>query len=69
MVKITKEQKEIIKKYSKENNLSDEQVINYIISILNCPDCHISQSLGCIDFGDNFNLSCPDCKKPMVKEC
>lgn len=34
MVKITKEQKEVIRKYSKENNLTDEQTINYMISIL-----------------------------------
>ena len=33
-----------------------------------CAECHISQSLGCIDFGDAFVLSCPDCHKPMVKE-
>ena len=33
-MKITKEQKETIKKYAKENNLTDEQVINYMVSLL-----------------------------------
>lgn len=33
-MKTTKEQNETIKKYAKENNLSVEQVVNYMVSIL-----------------------------------
>ena len=32
-----------------------------------CPDCHISQSYGSIEY-EWFNPKCPDCAKPMVKE-
>ena len=33
-MKTTKDQNEIIKKYAKENGLSVEQVVNYMVSIL-----------------------------------
>jgi len=32
-----------------------------------CPDCKISISIGCTAFED-YIPTCPDCKKPMVKE-
>ena len=34
MVKITKDQEKIIKQYAKENGLTVEQVINYMIGFL-----------------------------------
>ena len=33
-MKVTKEQQKIIKDYAKENNLTVDQVINYVINIL-----------------------------------
>ena len=33
-MKVTKEQHKIIKDYAKENNLTVDQVINYVINIL-----------------------------------
>jgi hypothetical protein len=34
MVKTTEEQMKVIKKYAKDNNLTIEKVVNYMISIL-----------------------------------
>jgi len=33
-MKLTKEQKKIVDQYKKENNLTNEQVVNYLINIL-----------------------------------
>lgn len=34
MMKITKNQEATIKKYAKENDMTTEQVINYVVTIL-----------------------------------
>lgn len=34
VMKLTKEQKKIVDQYKKENNLTNEQVVNYLINIL-----------------------------------
>ena len=34
MMKVTKEQSETIKKYASENDMTVEQVINYVVTIL-----------------------------------